>query len=157
MMSDQSVFARLARQWESPPTWLALFLALALLQSRALPLLPPVEASRALGTLLVLAGAVLFLLALREFRRHGTTVVPREAPTALIETGVFRLSRNPIYLADALILAGVTLWWDAAALWLVPVFVLVIRRRFIEGEEAALRAAFGPAFEAYAARTRRWL
>jgi protein-S-isoprenylcysteine O-methyltransferase Ste14 len=40
---------------------------------------------------------------------------------------------------------------------LVPIFMAVIRTRFILGEEAGLRARFGPAFEAYAARTRRWL
>lgn len=83
--------------------------------------------------------------------------MPRETPAALIRRGVYRVSRNPIYLADALFLAAAALWWDAASLLLVPLFIGVITRRFIRGEEAALRAAFGPAFDAYAAQTRRWL
>ncbi len=75
----------------------------------------------------------------------------------MIERGVYAWSRNPIYLADALILAGLALRWDVAALVLVPLFMAVIRRRFIDGEEAMLRDRFGPAFDAYAARVRRWL
>jgi protein-S-isoprenylcysteine O-methyltransferase Ste14 len=106
---------------------------------------------------LIAAGLVIFISALLQFRRHATTVMPRETPAAMIDSGIYRLSRNPIYLADALFLAGAALWWDAASLLLVPLFVLVITRRFILGEEAGLRAVFGAAFDRYAARTRRWL
>jgi protein-S-isoprenylcysteine O-methyltransferase Ste14 len=75
----------------------------------------------------------------------------------MIRTGIYALSRNPIYLADAMILAGVALRLDAASLILVPVFVAVIRVRFIEGEEAVMRARFGAEYAAYAARVRRWI
>jgi protein-S-isoprenylcysteine O-methyltransferase Ste14 len=75
----------------------------------------------------------------------------------MIRGGIYRLTRNPIYLADALILTGAILRWDAASLVLVPVFMAVIQRRFILGEEAGLRTAFGADFERYAAQVRRWL
>jgi protein-S-isoprenylcysteine O-methyltransferase Ste14 len=145
------------RQWESPPTWLGLFLGLAWLQARYLPLVDAGRPGHFLATALCLCGLALFLAALLQFRRHRTTVLPRETPAALIRSGVYRVSRNPIYLADALFLAAAALWGDAASLLLVPLFIGVITRRFIRGEEAALRAAFGPAFDAYAAQTRRWL
>jgi len=148
---------RLLRQWESPPTWLLLFLCLAALQARFLPLIDAGPIGRLAGTGLIVCGAVLFIAALLQFRRHHTTVMPRETPVAMIETGIYRLSRNPIYLADALILTGAVLWWDAASLLLVPVFVQVITHRFIKGEEAGLRDIFGAAYDRYAARTRRWL
>lgn len=148
---------RLLRQWESPPTWLALFLGLAWIQSRVLPLADAGPAGRTAGAVLIAAGLGVMLLAGGQFLRHRTTVLPRETPTAMIDTGVYRLSRNPIYLADALILAGAALRWDAAGLILVPLFMAIIQRRFILGEEEGLRARFGPAFKAYAARTRRWL
>ena len=87
-----------------------------------------------------------------------TTVIPRRNPAALVTGGVFRLTRNPIYLGDAALLTGAILWWDApAALPLVPAFVWLITRRFIRDEEARLRAAFGADFDRWAARVRRWL
>jgi protein-S-isoprenylcysteine O-methyltransferase Ste14 len=90
--------------------------------------------------------------------RARTTIVPRETPAALVTGGIFRFSRNPIYLGDALVLAGVVLWWDVPlAAPLVLLFILVIQTRFILAEEAVLRATFGPAFDAWAARTRRWI
>jgi len=148
---------RLLRQWESPPTWLALFLGLAWVQSRVLPLFDAGPVGRIAGAVLIASGLGVMLLAATQFLRHRTTVLPRETPSAMIDSGIYRLSRNPIYLADALILAGAALRWDAGGLILVPLFMAIIRNRFILGEEAGLRARFGPAFEAYAARTRRWI
>ena len=156
-MHQPSPRHRLLRQWESPPTWLLLFLGLAWVQARSFPVIDTGLMGRIAGSALILCGAVLFMAALLQFGRHRTTVMPRETPVAMIETGIYRLSRNPIYLADALILTGAALWWDAASLLLVPVFVALITHRFIIGEEAGLRAVFGADFDRYAAQTRRWL
>ena len=148
-----------AKMIDMPPVWLALFLGLVWLQGTYLPVGPaPGPAVRLLGGALILGGLALILVAAWEFRRHRTTVVPHLAPDALVTSGVFALSRNPIYLADALILAGCALRWHAwPALLLVPVFMALIARRFIAGEEARLRAAFGEAFDDYARKVRRWL
>jgi protein-S-isoprenylcysteine O-methyltransferase Ste14 len=148
---------RLLRQWESPPTWLLLMITLAALQARYLPMIDAGRPGRIAGTVLIVGGLFIFIAALRQFRRHRTTVMPRETPVAMIDSGIYRLSRNPIYLADALFLAGAALWWDAASLLLVPLFVMIITRRFILAEESGLRAVFGAAFDRYAAQTRRWL
>jgi protein-S-isoprenylcysteine O-methyltransferase Ste14 len=140
-----------------PPVWLLAFLALARVQSQVLPLGGPGLAYWP-GTVLALAGVALMAAAAVQFLRARTTIVPHETPRALITTGVYRLSRNPIYLADAMLLAGLCLRWGAwPSLFLVPVFVAVITRRFILPEEARLRTAFGPEFEAWAGRVRRWL
>ena len=148
---------RLLRQWESPPTWLVLFLAAAWLQSRFLPLLPPLPETRHLSTLFVAAGLMVIGLAVWQFRAHNTTILPREVPRTMIDTGLYAYSRNPIYVADALILAGCALRWDMAGLILVPAFVWIITTRFIIGEEAGMRTAFGADYAAYAARVRRWM
>jgi protein-S-isoprenylcysteine O-methyltransferase Ste14 len=132
-------------------------IALAALQARYLPLVDAGRPGRIAGTVLVVGGLFIFISALLQFRRHRTTVMPRETPVAMIDSGIYRLSRNPIYLADTLFLAGAALWWDAASLLLVPLFVMIITRRFILGEESGLRAVFGAAFDRYAAQTRRWL
>ncbi|NBE09019.1 methyltransferase family protein [Paragemmobacter ruber] len=141
-----------------PPVWLVAFVAAVW----GLDRLIPVNLFGALGDLLAAglagAGALLFGGALRAFARARTTVIPHRLPQALITSGVFRLSRNPIYLADAGFLTAAILWWDAPhALPLVPLFMILIRNRFIRGEEARLRAAFGDAFDDWAARVRRWL
>jgi protein-S-isoprenylcysteine O-methyltransferase Ste14 len=148
---------RLLRQWESPPTWLLLCIAGLWLQARFLPLVAPLPATRHLGAMFILAGLVIIGLAALQFRRHATTIMPREVPAAMIDQGLYAYSRNPIYLADALILAGVALRWDLAGLLLLPVFVWIITQRFILGEEAGLRAQFGAAYDAYAARVKRWI
>jgi len=156
-MNPSSPPNRLLRQWESPPTWLLLMIGLAALQARFLPVVNAGLPGRIAGTAMIACGLFIFVSALLQFRRHRTTVMPRETPVAMIDSGIYRLSRNPIYLADAMFLAGAALWWDAASLLLVPLFVWIITRRFIRGEEAGLRAVFGAAFDRYAAKTRRWL
>ncbi len=158
MMTDQAGLAgRLLRQWESPPTWLLLFAALLWMQARFLPVLDAGRVGIWLGGALVLAGLGLMAASLVQFARARTTVMPRETASTMLTVGVYRWSRNPIYLADALMLAGLALFWDAAGLLLVPVFMTVIWWRFIRGEEAGLLASFGPEFTRFAARTRRWL
>ena len=98
------------------------------------------------------------MMAAMEFRRHKTSIVPHETPERLIQSGIFRRSRNPIYLGDALILAGLILRWDAVlALPLIPVFVWVIEKRFVIPEEDRMRRKFRMDFARYCEKTRRWL
>jgi protein-S-isoprenylcysteine O-methyltransferase Ste14 len=140
-----------------PPVWLGLFVALGWVQAARFPLGSFGAAGDWIGALLVGAGLALAIAAAVEFRRARTTIIPHEEPSAIVTSGVYRFSRNPIYLGDALILAGLGLRWDSVlALVLVPVFVAVITARFIRPEEARLRVRFGAEFEAWAARVRRW-
>ncbi|MBV2361388.1 isoprenylcysteine carboxylmethyltransferase family protein [Thalassococcus sp. CAU 1522] len=143
-----------------PPVWLLAFLVLAWFQKTYLPMglgLGPVWADL-LGGLLVGGGAILMGLAFAEFRRHRTTIIPHETPERLITSGIFKRSRNPIYLGDVLILSGLILYWDAVlALPLIPVFVWVLEKRFIEPEERRMRRKFLADFTSYTQQTRRWL
>ena len=145
---------------DMPPVWLAGFLGLARVQATQFPMglrLGDGWVDFA-GGLLVGGGVLLIALAAREFRRHKTTIVPHETPARLITSGIFRRSRNPIYLGDTLILAGLILLWDAVlALPLIPVFVWVIEKRFIEPEENRMRRVFRAEFARYCEQTRRWL
>ena len=141
-----------------PPLWLALFAAIAWVQAKVFQLGSFGAAGDWSGAALVLAGLLLIALAAVEFRRHRTTIIPHETPSAIVTSGIFGLSRNPIYLADALILTGLSLRWDAVlGLILVPVFIALITRRFIFAEEARLRAGFAAEYDAWAARVRRWI
>jgi protein-S-isoprenylcysteine O-methyltransferase Ste14 len=145
------------RRIDIPPVWLAAHLAGAWLLSRLSPALFG-ALGRVAGQVLVLAGVLLTIAAVAQMLMARTTFIPRRVPAALVTGGPFSLSRNPIYLADAMILAGAILWLDAAlALPLLGSFVWVIQARFIRDEEAQLTAAFGPEFDLWAARTRRWI
>ncbi len=145
---------RLARL---PKFWMALAALAGLLLGRALPVAIPAPL-RWLGLVPLLAGLALLLAAGLRMRRAGTTVMPGHAPSRLVIGGAFGLTRNPIYLGDTLILTGLFVCsGSATGLLLVPAFLWLIDRHFIPQEEAALRAAFGPDFNAYARRVRRWL
>ncbi len=110
------------------------------------------------GPVLVLAGMAITVLAALEFRRARTTIVPRQQPSALITSGIYRYSRNPIYLADVLILTGAILYWNAVlAIPLVALFVWVIRVRFIRQEERLLDERYATVFRKYKTATRRWI
>ena len=145
------------RDIDIPPAWLALHLVGAWVLSFVSPALFGAF-GRLAGQGLVLAGLLLMAAAVAQMVLARTTVVPRRDPTALVTTGLFSLSRNPIYLADAIILLGAILWLDAVlALPLLFSFVWLIQTRFIRDEETRLTEAFGPEFDLWAARTRRWV
>jgi protein-S-isoprenylcysteine O-methyltransferase Ste14 len=137
-----------------PPVWAAGMAAAGWVLARTVPL-APLPAPPGWG--LVAAGVALILWAAAWFRARRTTIEPHRTPTALIVEGPFRFNRNPIYTGMTLILLGWAFLLGAASA-LVPaaVFALLVTRRFIVGEEAALRLAFGPEAARYLAATRRW-
>ena len=148
------------RQLDLPPVWLAGAVVLAWLQARYLPLGLSFGGawSDFVGGLLVGGGILLMVLGLVELRRGRTTIHPHHEASRLVQTGIFSRSRNPIYLADVLILAGLALRWDAVlSLALVPVLFWVLETRFIIPEENRLRRQFRADFARYAQKTRRWL
>lgn len=143
-----------------PPVWLVLFIALAWGIGRVDPwhLAFGNFASDLLAGLLIGAGLILMALAVWEMRRQRTTMIPHRDADALVTSGIFKRTRNPIYLGDALILAGFIFRFDAPlALPLVPVFVWWIERHFILPEEDRLRRKFRAAFFRYTEQTRRWI
>jgi len=145
---------------DMPPVWLILFIALAWGQATYYPMGLSFGYTWAglLGGVLVGGGLVLMALAFAEFRKARTTIVPHNTPSALIQSGIFSRTRNPIYLGDALVLAGLILRFDAVlALPLVPIFVWVIERRFIVPEEGRMRREFRKTFAVYEKKVRRWV
>ena len=110
------------------------------------------------GGVLIVVSILLVLPAFREFRRAGTAVNPRKSTTAVITGGTFRFTRNPLYVALAMLIAGVAVAADSVFVlaMLYPV-LLVIRYGVIAREERYLEAKFGQAYMDYQARVRRWL
>lgn len=110
--------------------------------------------------LLFAAGAGLMLAAVASLWRARTTIDPfhPERASRLVTSGIYRISRNPIYLGDAFLLAGAGVWLGQPfGLVIVALFVLFIDRFQIREEEAALARHFGERFDTYREQTRRWL
>ena len=106
------------------------------------------------------AGVTLAVFAVGLFARDKTTVHPEtpEKATTLVMDGVYRFTRNPMYLGMFLVLLGWAIYLgNAASLLVAFIFVLYINRFQISREEAALTANFGEAYLAYKSRVRRWL
>jgi protein-S-isoprenylcysteine O-methyltransferase Ste14 len=107
------------------------------------------------------AGLVLCTLGVLPFQRAGTTVDPTrpERASALVTTGIYSVTRNPMYLGMLLAIVAWGFWLaNAVALILAPLaFVLYIDRVQIPREERALATAFGSDYSGYVSRVRRWL
>src|SRR5213593_1042970 len=113
---------------------------------------------RWIGAMLVLAGIALAMSARVRFSRAGTNVNPMMPVTALVLTGPYRFTRNPMYLGLTLFVVGVALL--ANAVWLVVLLVptlVVLHREVIAKEERFLDQRFGDDYRAFRKRVRRWL
>ena len=110
--------------------------------------------------LVILFGLSFDLLGLIEFRRHATTINPLSPnkSSQVVSSGIYRLTRNPMYLGMAIVLVGVTIWTGSQlGLVMVLVFALYITRFQIEPEERILEAKFGEAFLVYKSKVKRWI
>lgn len=113
-----------------------------------------------LAACLAVAGLVIALLGVVACRRAGTTVHPLkpQATSCLVVSGIYRRTRNPMYLGMLLALLGWgVLLANAAALVLAATFVPLMNRLQIGPEERALAARFGADFAAYRATVHRWI
>lgn len=120
-----------------------------------------VPARLGIAAVLAVVGLTLALAGIREFRAARTTVNPLqpEQAAAMVTSGVYRFTRNPMYLGMFWLLAAWAAWLGRLAPFLVvlPVFVLYMNRFQIRPEERALEQRFGAAFREYATRVRRWI
>ncbi len=113
-----------------------------------------------LTALLVGMGLASDIAGLLAFRRHRTTVNPLSPhkSTAIVQDGIYRFTRNPMYLGMALLLSACAMWLSHPLAWLVlPGFVAYITRFQIMPEERILRGKFGEAYQRYTQTVRRWL
>jgi protein-S-isoprenylcysteine O-methyltransferase Ste14 len=114
---------------------------------------------RVLSVGLGLGAAALYAAVGWKFTKAGTTIDPRapHTSTALVTSGVFARSRNPIYVADALILASHAAWLGRPlALLGIPALIAALHPQ-IRAEETALQERFGREYESYVARVPRWV
>lgn len=142
-----------------PPLLFGGILMLGLTINRFLPVpFMPRGTARLAGGFLGIAGLLLGGSAIREMRRAGTSPLPQKPTTAVVQTGPYSLSRNPIYLAMSMTYAGITTF--ANALWpllFLPAVLFEISRDMVEREEHYLELRFGEEYRQYRARVRPWI
>jgi len=110
------------------------------------------------GGVLVALGIGIALWAAGLFRSAGTPMLPFTRSTALVTDGVYRWTRNPMYLGMILALVGLAVLLGTLGAFLpIPFFVWQIRRKFVLPEEAFLEGLFGGRYLEYKTRVRRWL
>jgi protein-S-isoprenylcysteine O-methyltransferase Ste14 len=142
-----------------PPVWLLLTLAAMTALHYFIPLVqlitPPWSYA---GAPLIAAGIAIAAIAAFSFKRAGTAVIPFEPSTTLVTGGLYRFTRNPMYLGMVSALIGTGLIFGTMGSWLpIPVFVWIIRNNFILGEERFLEQIFGRQYTDYKSKVRRWL
>lgn len=111
-----------------------------------------------LGVTAVLVAVALFLYAVRTFRTAGTPVPGNRPTTAIVRTGPYRYSRNPIYLAFSLLQLGIAFWVNG--LWLLVTLIPAVALMslvVIPREERYLETRFPSDYSSYKASVRRWL
>jgi protein-S-isoprenylcysteine O-methyltransferase Ste14 len=112
---------------------------------------------RIVGVLGVACGVVVFQ-AVRAFRRAETNPEPWKPTTALVTTGPYRFTRNPMYLGFTCVYIGIACWLNTAwPLIFLPIILLVMARAVIAREERYLTRKFGSDYQAYMQRVRRWV
>jgi protein-S-isoprenylcysteine O-methyltransferase Ste14 len=145
-----------------PPLLFLGALALGCLLSLLVPLGPklasPNRLALILGLVLAGIGFALAIVSVMAFRRADTPVVPGRSATALVTSGPYAVTRNPIYIGFVLVYVGLALvltsWW--VALLLIPVLA-ILRRGVVAREEAYLARKFGDTYSDYAKHVPRWL
>jgi protein-S-isoprenylcysteine O-methyltransferase Ste14 len=112
-----------------------------------------------LGLIALLPGLIVLLVCVRDFYRTGKgTLAPWSSPTRVVDVGLYRVTRNPMYIGVLLILCGWAWGFGARSLWIyAAVVMLLFHVRVVVGEEPWLARTHGDEWARYRARVPRWL
>ena len=145
-----------------PPPLLGFATALLMwLLAQLLPTLSMVSPNLyRVGIVVMLAGVCLDVIGLLQFRKNNTTISPLspEKASNMVTTGLYKYSRNPMYLGLLIILTGWSLYLgNLASIACLPIFVRLITKFQILPEERILKERFGAPYEEYLGKVRRWI
>jgi protein-S-isoprenylcysteine O-methyltransferase Ste14 len=141
-----------------PPVWLLFALLAMLALDRWLPIMQLYPSLPLWSVwLLIVPGLMMALIAIRGFKRADTGAIPFSKSTTLVTDGIYRYTRNPMYLGMALVLVAVAVRLGSLSAWLpIPVFIGIIQHQFIRNEEIFLTAIYGDEYRQFCARVRTW-
>ena len=142
-----------------PPVWLLLGIISIFAFNELYPMIRFTSLLfQVLGGVVIVVGLLLLVTANGLFVRAGTDVIPFRNVSSLVTTGIYRFTRNPMYLGMVAVLLGCALTVGVVPALLVPVvFAVIVEARFIRPEEQMLRELFPQEYPAYCQRVRRWV
>jgi protein-S-isoprenylcysteine O-methyltransferase Ste14 len=142
-----------------PPAYLLAALIINIALHFSLPVMILIATPwNSLGVVPLTVGVVMNVMADRKFHRAGITIKPLEIPSRLVTDGIFRISRNPMYLGFVLIVAGESILFGSLMPLIATVlFATLLDRKFVAPEERMLAERFGNEWRTYAATKPRWL
>ena len=142
-----------------PPVWLLLGIISIFAFNELYPMVRFTSLLfQVLGGVVIVVGLLLLVTANGLFVRAGTDVIPFRNVSSLVTTGIYRFTRNPMYLGMVAVLLGCALTVGVVPALLVPVvFAVIVEARFIRPEEQMLRELFPQEYPAYCQRVRRWV
>lgn len=142
-----------------PPVILLCFIVLQVVLHMNVPLATLLEPPWTwAGIAIILTGIAIIASPALAFKRSETTIIPFEESSSLVVSGMYNVTRNPMYLGMVTILTGIAILAGSLSPFLMPaLFVPVLNRRVIRHEEIMLEDAFGDEYRSYCQRVRRWL
>lgn len=143
----------------SPDVCLVILIALSLALHFYCPVAEVIQfPATMVGVIVSVSGLVVSTVANVSLLKHRTSTKPFEKPSELIQTEIFRYSRNPVYLGMLLVLTGIEVYLGSATTLAVPlVFFLIFNTTIIPSEERKLQEVFGERYTAYKKSVRRWI
>ena len=143
-----------------PPPLVTLAFGMSIYFSRGMFAVIEIQYAFYLGIFWLLSGFFILVSAVRLFRKDKTTVNPLspEQATKLVTDGIFKYSRNPMYLGMAFVLGSIAVCFNPiGGIILIALFCVCITKFQIIPEERAMRNLFSDDFEKYIKSTRRWI
>jgi protein-S-isoprenylcysteine O-methyltransferase Ste14 len=142
-----------------PPTYMLIAMIAMIVLNFLFPLAIVIRSPWNLpGIIPIVLGVYISVVAEKSFRDARTTVTPFAESSILVTNGMYRISRNPMYLGFILILIGIAIMMRSLTPFaIIPVFLVVIEKRFVTTEERMLAEKFGRQYTDYKRKTRRWL
>jgi len=142
-----------------PPLLYAIVFVIGMLLQRVRPVgILPTSVGRAAGIVCIVSGMALIVWSVQTFWRAKTSVIPVRPSTAIVISGPFRFTRNPMYVGLALMYLGAAFWLNM--LWpilLLPALLFLVQIYIIAREERYLERKFGDEYLQYKSRVRRWM
>jgi protein-S-isoprenylcysteine O-methyltransferase Ste14 len=142
-----------------PPTYLLSSISLMVFLHYLLPLAEIIPYPWQLsGAVPLCIGIIFNLMADQALKKFNTTVKPFEESDNLVTTGIYGVSRHPMYIGMVLLLLGIAIFFGSLTpFFVIPIFAFLINEKFITVEEQILEKRFGKNWSAYKAKVRRWI
>ena len=140
------------------PIWLIVLIVVALMADRLFAL-PAYFQYKAIGIALIVLGVAVSVSGNFTFRKRGAEIIPSsEVHSTLVQSGLYRITRNPMYLGLVIIGIGAALVAGTWLMWLVPIVIFALDNFvIIPFEERSMERVYGDAFREYKTRVRRWV